>query len=418
MQKRLLTVILAVCLCLSMLTGCFGKAPDPTDPTGNPQPPTDSPTETPTQGTTEKPTEEPTQEPTEKPTEEPTRGPTEAPTDQPTEEPTQPPTERYEGNFELNRYDITLFSPGESWGLYDGELPVEDIQWTSDDESVARIKDGVVTAVGNGTTTVYGTYRGVSDSCIIRCSWEGGATLPPEEPTQPPVGPTDPPYVPPVEPTDPPYVPTDDPHEPVKDPPNVAGGVCSFYNDAAFIGDSVSMMLEYQNDITGELGSAVMMAVGSYSVHNAITGNLMVTYRGQEMMPADALAAAGVNKVFIMLGMNDIGLYGIGSTISAWGQLINQIRAKCPDIQIYIQSCTPVWTESRETWLTNADVDRYNTQLEAFCYANGCYWVDVASYMKDSTNGLATRYCSDNFVHLTYEGAAVWIKVLKQYAGW
>ena len=73
-------------------------------------------------------------------------------------------------DFKLNREDFTLSKKGSTWTLYTGDIPADQITWTSDDESVATIKDGVVTAVGSGYTTVYGEYQGVKLSCIVRCA--------------------------------------------------------------------------------------------------------------------------------------------------------------------------------------------------------------------------------------------------------
>ena len=38
--------------------------------------------------------------------------------------------------------------------------------------------------------------------------------------------------------------------------------------------------------------------------------------------------------------------------------------------------------------------------------------------MKDSTGGLATPYCSDNYVHLTYAATERWVLVLKAFDGY
>lgn len=89
----------------------------------------------------------------------------EDPEEETTEEVTISPDE-----FELNREDFTLNSKGDTWKLYSGDIAANQITWTSDDENVATIKDGVVTAVGSGMTTVYGEYGGVELSCIVRCS--------------------------------------------------------------------------------------------------------------------------------------------------------------------------------------------------------------------------------------------------------
>ncbi len=72
----------------------------------------------------------------------------------------------------LNRKDITFTSKGSSWNLYDGTLPRNQIKWTSDDVSVASFTDGVVMAVGNGTTTVHAEYGNQKISCTIRCTFK------------------------------------------------------------------------------------------------------------------------------------------------------------------------------------------------------------------------------------------------------
>lgn len=190
----------------------------------------------------------------------------------------------------------------------------------------------------------------------------------------------------------------------------------AFFNDAAFIGDSITQGLMYYCMNNGALGNATWLCVQSYSVNNAVTGALAPTYQGVRMSPEDALAACGANKVFIMLGMNDINLIGAGSIDLAmrnWVTLLSRIRAKNPNITIYIQSATPIYYYGQTGYLTNDYMDQYNQRLQEFAWANGCYYIDVATYMKDSNNSLIPQYCSDKYVHLNYTGIAVWVNVLK-----
>ena len=192
-------------------------------------------------------------------------------------------------------------------------------------------------------------------------------------------------------------------------------GVDNYFDDAAFVGDSVTLKLKYYHAETNALGGATFLCAGNYGVHNAVDNVLYVTYQGEEMTPQDALAACGAKKVFIMLGMNDIGLYGVEDTILYWSKLIENIRSKCPDIFIFIQSGTPIVTGGERGKLTNARMDEYNVELKKFCLENGCFYVDVATSMKDANGGLKKQYCSDNYVHMTPEGCQVWVEVLKDY---
>lgn len=74
--------------------------------------------------------------------------------------------------FELNRKEITFTTEGENWLLYNGDIPLEDIVWTSDDNLVATIESGKVTAVADGDTTVFGVYGDQKIACVIHCKFD------------------------------------------------------------------------------------------------------------------------------------------------------------------------------------------------------------------------------------------------------
>ncbi len=284
--------------------------------------------------------------------------------------------------FELDTTELTLNSLGETAVIYSGEIPAGDIMWYSDDSSVAGVDAGVVTALGSGSTRIHGLYGEQRLMCNVKCNVTAGSE-----------------------------------RTPIMAAPTIETVDASFFDDAVFVGDSISLKLSY--DTTGRLGNAQFLVQGSYGVGNAIHDVLPTSYRGQTYENLeDAIAATGAKKLFIMMGMNDIGLYGIDGTIENWVTLLDLIRDACPDIQIYIQSMTPVWTGGEVGGLTNPNVNAYNVKLRAFAQQNGCGFIDIAPYMRDETGGLATEYCSDNYVHVTEAGVDVWIKVLKAYAGY
>lgn len=90
-------------------------------------------------------------------------------TEQPGTEETQPP--------ELNKTDMTFFSPGEQFTLVVLNLAEDQTAtFESADPQVASVSStGVVTAMGSGTTTVTATAAGQSFSCIVRCNLDDSA---------------------------------------------------------------------------------------------------------------------------------------------------------------------------------------------------------------------------------------------------
>lgn len=308
--------------------------------------------------------------------------------DQPADAPAAVP----EGPFALNKERIVLVSQGEMWVLYEGNADPSKIVWSSEDETIATCFGGIVTAVGNGTTMAHADYDGQRYSCEVVCNLRYFG----EDVGQTPAG-------------------TSDPNGPVQAPPSNLKVDSSFFDDAVFIGDSVTLKLSYYAASSGELGRAQFLTRGSYGVNHAVSDSMLLSYQGKEMKVEEAVMATGAKKAFIMLGMNDIALYGIDATVESWKVLISRIQSACPDVQIYVQSMTPIWTGGEVGDLNNANMDIYNQKLKPAVTGMGCDFIDVAPYMKDSTGGLATSYCSDSFVHVTDEGSAAWIKVLKAY---
>lgn len=203
---------------------------------------------------------------------------------------------------------------------------------------------------------------------------------------------------------------------PVMELPSAPEGEIHFFDDAVFIGDSISYSLMVHQTKTGELGDALFLVRGSLGLHNTLDNHMTVYYQGKPMTPWDALEASGAQKAFLLLGMNDIGYYGIDATMEKWVTFLGNIREKCPDIQIYIQSLTPMWLDAEQSLLNNENIDLYNERLRAFSEENNCSFVDIAPYFKNSKNGLAGTYCGDLYVHMNDEGTAAWATLLRAYA--
>ena len=187
-----------------------------------------------------------------------------------------------------------------------------------------------------------------------------------------------------------------------------------FLDGAAFIGDSVTLKLRNYDTEKKVMGNVVFLCQGSYSVAHAVNNTMYLSYQGEDVTPQAALNKCGAKKVFILLGMNDIALHGIDQTMDNWAKLIANIRQENPQIEIYIQSGTPIYYGGEVGSLTNENMDKYNVRLQSFAEENNCTYVDIATRMKDTNNGLAKAYCSDEFVHMTDAGCSLWLEMLKE----
>ena len=76
-----------------------------------------------------------------------------------------------EKTLQLNRQEIIFTKQGDTWQFFAGDISVEDIEWSSDDESVALVSGGLVVAIGEGETIVHAMYGELTATCIVKCDF-------------------------------------------------------------------------------------------------------------------------------------------------------------------------------------------------------------------------------------------------------
>jgi lysophospholipase L1-like esterase len=205
----------------------------------------------------------------------------------------------------------------------------------------------------------------------------------------------------------------------------------AYFNDSVFIGDSVSLKLSYYVKQTRQgyaslLGNAQFLCAGSMGSGNAMEpvsdSSIHPSFRGQKTTLEDAVAAMGAKKVFIMLGMNDIAIYGPEQAAQNMMQLISRIKAKSPNVQIFVQSATPKLFNNPNHKLNNNTLFEYDLKLYELCKSmesQGVYFLDIAYVMRDGQGNLPANYCSDpedQALHFTDEACKLWIQYLYTHA--
>ncbi len=182
----------------------------------------------------------------------------------------------------------------------------------------------------------------------------------------------------------------------------------SWFDRALFIGDSLTGSLSTYAMLNGGLGDAKIIHVNGLGCHHFITKNALIFYAGRSMPVEDVITESGSDKVFFMLAMNDIGT-PIEKLRSCWQQVVERIQAKNPDVEIYIQSGTPM--RSDFAYFTKANMEEYNQLQLEICESYGCTYVDVTVGMLDEDGYMKEEYRKDN-VHLNRDGCAVWMRNL------
>lgn len=204
----------------------------------------------------------------------------------------------------------------------------------------------------------------------------------------------------------------------------------SYFNDAVFIGDSISYGFELyvtEKRANGEtvLGEAQFLTSGSLSYGNSLWDvsdeSVHPTYNGEKMKLEDAIAQIKPGKIFILLGTNDVALYGVEQTVANADTEISRMLEASPGADIFIMSTTPKYSPAEsdvDGALNNADIDALNVAMRQFAVEKGYNFMNIAPLFKDETGGLAADYCSDKEgmgIHFTSAAYDIWLNFLYSY---
>lgn len=197
----------------------------------------------------------------------------------------------------------------------------------------------------------------------------------------------------------------------------------TWFNDAVFVGDSITTTLDYFcADDPGLLGDAMFVCADSLSFHNAQwdindPDAVHPTYRGEKVLAETAAEVTGANKLFILLGVNDIdSSYGVEDSVESMKTFIQKVLSRSPNVQIYMQSTTPMIPEKENDHISNALIREFDEKMQAFCSENGYHYLDLYHQMCDDTGALRAEWCDDpneDGIHFNYQGTLAWVNYLR-----
>lgn len=311
-----------------------------------------------------------------------------------TEAPTTVATESslYDGFLFLSVSKITFSLVGESENIYLGSVPAELVTWESSDESVVTVENGLLTATGVGSATITCTYGDQTMSCEVGC-------LAADQESLNALG-------------------SDVLRTPKRLPPNYDDAEVTYFDDAAISGDSITYIMFQWENKHDLLGDPLFLVRGGISINGLVRKYKLLYYQGVESTLENAVAQAGVNKVFIMLGQNDLSYMSIEDTMANWAILVERLREKSPDLEIYIESCIPEWRDNGEDNSKNEKIAECNRQLEAFCAENDIHFWNIWPYAVDHEDKMPTIYMSPDGsnIHMNEDGCYSWMQALRAYA--
>jgi lysophospholipase L1-like esterase len=188
----------------------------------------------------------------------------------------------------------------------------------------------------------------------------------------------------------------------------------SYFSDAVIIGDSrTEGMFLY-----GTVSKATFLCGKGATVSNVET-KANVTVNGTETTIMDALKTTKFSKVYISLGLNELGWNDPNIYITDYGNLIDEIRGIQPDAIIYIENLIPVNTDACAThkqgdYVNNQRISQYNTLLNKLAADKQAYLLNVAETFADASGELPAEDTADG-IHLNAPYYQQWCDYMRTH---
>lgn len=187
-----------------------------------------------------------------------------------------------------------------------------------------------------------------------------------------------------------------------------------YFDDAVFIGDSrVVSLYEYSDWKEATYYCSSGMTLGG--VFKEPTGRWKDG--NWKVNIADALQQKQYKKVYIMLGINDMGVGDLDYFMNHYTDMVNQIHEWQPDAIIYIMSIMNVSAErnAQGDYINNEAIRVRNERLKELDNGRDTFYLDINSVVCDENGCLNAEYTFDG-VHLYAQYVPLWTDYLKTHA--
>lgn len=185
-----------------------------------------------------------------------------------------------------------------------------------------------------------------------------------------------------------------------------------YFADVLFLGDSRTHGLQLYGGLTA---GTYYHAVGA-TVESVFSKATQEIEGGKKVPMVDALAGLECSKVYVMLGVNELGWPQAEKFGEQFSLLVDRIREELPEAVVVIQSILPVSAkqDAKKSYVNNKRIAVYNTILEELAQEKQCPYLNVAEAVVDEAGCLRANLTSDG-VHLNIAGSKEWVTYLKSH---
>ncbi|MGZ4964099.1 MAG: GDSL-type esterase/lipase family protein [Limisphaerales bacterium] len=182
------------------------------------------------------------------------------------------------------------------------------------------------------------------------------------------------------------------------------------WQNVVLLGDSITEGFEVTKYFPGR--RVLNRGIGADVIGNDMPTN---DFRGLLQRLDNSVFDCAPTDVFILIGINDLGSGRKVETLEAgYRELLKRLRARRPDLRIYVQSVLPTRDRFEKH---NAPVCDFNKRLKKLATKFGCSFIDLHALMVDENGELKAEFTKDG-LHLTEPAYLIWREQILNAMKW
>ncbi|MCI5521793.1 MAG: hypothetical protein MR411_04230 [Tenericutes bacterium] len=196
----------------------------------------------------------------------------------------------------------------------------------------------------------------------------------------------------------------------------------SFYEKSLFVGDE--LMASFKDYLAtkpnGFLGSPKFLTSKSLTISTLLTpisekSNHPI-YNNNKILVETAVEKLNIDRVYFMLGYNDILSSGIDKTLANYKTLISRIKTKKPNTKFYIINVAYMYEGTETKEINNTYLRSFNNKLSLNSSSLGANIINYAHALIEKNGYLKDEYSNDKSRNLSINAYNVLINILREKA--
>lgn len=196
----------------------------------------------------------------------------------------------------------------------------------------------------------------------------------------------------------------------------------SFYEKSLFVGDE--LMASFKDYLAtkpnGFLGSPKFLTSKSLTISTLLTpisekSNHPI-YNNNKILVETAVEKLNIDRVYFMLGYNDILSSGIDKTLANYKTLISRIKTKKPNTKFYIINVAYMYEGTETKEINNTFLRSFNNKLSLNSSSLGANIINYAHALIEKNGYLKDEYSNDKSRNLSINAYNVLINILREKA--